>query len=252
MDGALETLRREFAGLRTGRASPACSSRCKVEAYGTEMPLTQVGTIGVPEPRMLTVRSGTQSWSARWRRRSATAGLGLNPAVDGQIVRVPIPQLTAERRNELAKLAGRYAEGARIAVRGVRRDGMEQIKALREEARDQRGRGQGLGDEVQKLTDQLHQAGRRSARREGKNRRSELGSRSEQRRCRDGAAGCAMPAAASTSRRASVPRHVAIIMDGNGRWAKARGLPRIAGHRAGAQAVRRDDRGGDRARRRAG
>ncbi len=124
MDGAIETLRKEFAGLRTGRASPGLLEPVRVEAYGTAVPITQVGTIGVPEPRLLTVQVWDRTLVGAVERAIRDSGLGLNPASDGQVVRVPIPQLTAERRNDLAKAAGRYGEGARIAVRGVRRDGM--------------------------------------------------------------------------------------------------------------------------------
>ncbi|MCC7281886.1 MAG: ribosome recycling factor [Acetobacteraceae bacterium] len=130
MDGALETLRREFAGLRTGRANAALLEPVKVEAYGTHVPLNQVGSVGVPEPRLITVKVFEKGMVGVVEKAIRDAGLGLNPASDGQLVRVPIPQLTQERRNELAKAAGKYAEGARVAVRGVRRDGMEQYKAL--------------------------------------------------------------------------------------------------------------------------
>jgi len=153
MDGALETLRRDFSGLRTGRASPGLLEPVKVEAYGTEVPITQVGTIGVPEPRMLTVQVWDRSLVGAVERAIRDSGLGLNPGSDGQIVRVPIPQLTAERRTELAKAAGRYGESARVAVRGVRRDGMDQIKAAEKKhliSEDDTGR---WSDEVQKLTD---------------------------------------------------------------------------------------------------
>jgi ribosome recycling factor len=153
MDGALETLRRDFSGLRTGRASPALLEPIKVEAYGTEMPITQVGTIGVPEPRMLTVQVWDKGMVAAVERAIREQGLGLNPMSEGQIVRVPIPQLTAERRTELAKAAGKYAEGARIAVRGVRRDGNDQIKNFEKKhliGEDDQAR---WSEEVQKLTD---------------------------------------------------------------------------------------------------
>ncbi len=153
MDGALETLRRDFGGLRTGRASPGLLEPVKVEAYGGEVPITQVGTIGVPESRMLTVQVWDRSLVGAVERAIRDSGLGLNPAADGQIVRVPIPQLTAERRTELAKAAGRYAESARIAIRGVRRDGMDQIKTAEKKhqiSEDDVGR---WSDEVQKLTD---------------------------------------------------------------------------------------------------
>ncbi len=153
MDGALETLRRDFGGLRTGRASPGLLEPVKVEAYGGEVPITQVGTIGVPEARMLTVQVWDRSLVGAVERAIRESNLGLNPSADGQIVRVPIPQLTAERRTELAKAAGRYAEGARVAIRAVRRDGNDQIKALEKKhqiSEDDTGR---WTDEVQKLTD---------------------------------------------------------------------------------------------------
>lgn len=154
MDGALETLRREFAGLRTGRASPALLEPVRVMAYGSEVPLAQVGTVNVPEPRMITVQVWDRSLVSAVDKAIRDAGLGLNPSADGQLVRVPIPQLTAERRSELAKAAARYAEGARVAVRGVRRDGMDQIKAHQKKhdlSEDDLDR---WSEEVQKLTDQ--------------------------------------------------------------------------------------------------
>lgn len=153
MDGALETLRREFAGLRTGRASPGLLEPIKVEAYGTEVPITQVGTIGVPEPRMITVQVWDRSLVGAVERAIRDSGLGLNPSSDGQLVRAPIPQLTAERRGELAKAAGRYAEGARVAVRGVRRDGMERIKGHERKHEIGEDDMKHWSEEVQKLTD---------------------------------------------------------------------------------------------------
>jgi len=154
MDGALETLRREFAGLRTGRASPALLEPVRVEAYGSEVPLTQVGTVAVPEARMITVQVWDRSLVGAVERAIRDAGLGLNPASDGQLVRVPIPILTAERRAELAKAAGRYAEGARVAVRGVRRDGMEQVRAAEKKGTISQDDLKDWSDQVQKLTDQ--------------------------------------------------------------------------------------------------
>lgn len=153
MDGALETLRREFAGLRSGRASPALLEPVRVEAYGSEVPLTQVGNIAVPEARMITVQVWDRSLVGAVERAIRDAGLGLNPAADGQLVRVPIPQLTGERRVELSKAAGRYAEGAKVAVRGVRRDGMEQTKALEKKGTISEDDSARWHDEVQKLTD---------------------------------------------------------------------------------------------------
>jgi ribosome recycling factor len=154
MDGALDTLKREFAGLRTGRATPGLLEPVRVEAYGSEVPLAQVGTIGVPESRMLTVQVWDRTLVGAVERAIRDSGLGLNPAADGQLIRVPIPMLTAERRNELAKLAGKYAEGGRIAVRGVRRDGMEQIKALEKKGDIGEDDMKDWADQVQKLTDQ--------------------------------------------------------------------------------------------------
>jgi ribosome recycling factor len=155
MDGALETLRREFAGLRTGRAHPGLLEPVKVIAYGSEMPLNQVGTIGTPEPRMLTVQVWDKSMISAVEKAIRDSGLGLNPAADGMMIRVPIPQLTTERRNELAKMAHKYAEGARISVRGVRRDGMEQIKGLEKKHEIGEDLAKNWADEVQKLTDQF-------------------------------------------------------------------------------------------------
>jgi ribosome recycling factor len=154
MDGALETLKREFAGLRTGRANPALLEPVRVEAYGTSMPLSQVGTVGVPESRMLTVQVWDRSMVSVVEKAIRDSGLGLNPSSDGQLVRVPIPMLTAERRTELAKAAGRYAEGAKIAVRGVRRDGMEQVKTYEKKHEISEDIAKIWHDEIQKLTDQ--------------------------------------------------------------------------------------------------
>lgn len=153
MDGALDTLKKEFAGLRTGRASPALLEPIKVEVYGTEMPITQVGTIGVPEPRMLTVQVWDRAAVSSVEKAIRDAGLGLNPASDGQTVRVPLPPLTAERRIELAKLAGKYAEAARVAIRAVRRDGMETLKKLEKDHEIGQDLHRDWAEEVQKLTD---------------------------------------------------------------------------------------------------
>ncbi len=153
MDAALDTLRRDFSGLRTGRASPALLEPVRVEAYGTAMPITQVGTIGVPESRMITVQVWDRTLVGAVERAIRDSGLGLNPQTDGQVVRVPIPQLTAERRAELAKAAGRYGEAARVAIRGVRRDGMDQIRATEKKGTIGEDAGKDWSDEVQKLTD---------------------------------------------------------------------------------------------------
>lgn len=154
MDGALETLRRDFSGLRSGRASPALLEPVRVEAYGSEVPLPQVGTIGVPEARLLTVQVWDRTLVGAVERAIRDAGLGLNPASDGQLVRVPIPMLTGERRGELSKAAHRYAEGAKVAVRGVRRDGMDQTKALEKKGTISQDEEKRWSEDVQKLTDQ--------------------------------------------------------------------------------------------------
>ena len=154
MDGALETLRREFAGLRAGRASPALLEPVRVHAYGSDVPLNQVGTVGAPEPRMLTVQVWDRSLVGTVEKAIRDAGLGLNPASDGQLVRVPIPQLTQERRSELVKAAHKYAEGGRVAVRGVRRDGMEQVKTFEKKHDIGEDVAKNWHAEVQKLTDQ--------------------------------------------------------------------------------------------------
>jgi ribosome recycling factor len=153
MDGALDALKREFGGLRTGRASPALLEPVKVEAYGQVMPINQVATIAVPEARMITVQVWDRSMINAVVAAIRDCGLGLNPQPDGQTVRVPLPVLTEERRVELVKAANKYAEGARIAVRGVRRDGMEQIKSLLKKSEISEDDERHWADEVQKLTD---------------------------------------------------------------------------------------------------
>ena len=146
-----------------------------MHAYGTDMPLTQVGTVAVPEARMITVQVWDRSLVSAVENAIRDAGLGLNPMADGQLVRVPIPQLTAERRNELAKAAHNYAEGAKVAVRGVRRDGMEQIKALEKKAQISEDDEKHWHDEVQKLTDAyIKRVDERWPRRKRKSSRSEL------------------------------------------------------------------------------
>jgi ribosome recycling factor len=153
MDSAMETLKREFSGLRTGRAHPGLLEPVKVHAYGTDMPLNQVGNVAVPEARMLTVQVWDRALVSAVEKAIRDSGLGLNPAADGQTVRVPIPQLTTERRNELVKTAHKYAEGTRVAVRGVRRDGMEQVKALEKKHTIGEDVAKDWHTEVQKLTD---------------------------------------------------------------------------------------------------
>lgn len=153
MDGALDALKREFGGLRTGRAATSLLEPITVEAYGAATPLNQVGTVGVPEPRMLTVQVWDRKLVGAVEKAIREAGLGLNPSNDGNLVRVPIPPLSEERRQELTKVAAKYAEQARVAVRNVRRDGMEQLKRLEKENEISEDEHRRKADEVQKLTD---------------------------------------------------------------------------------------------------
>ncbi|HEX9791065.1 MAG TPA: ribosome recycling factor [Kiloniellales bacterium] len=154
MDGAQEALRKEFAGLRTGRASAALLEPVTVEAYGSTMPINQVGTVGVPEPRMITVQVWDRSLVGAVEKAIRNAGLGLNPAADGQLVRVPIPALSEERRIELTKVAGKYSEQARVAVRNVRRDGMDMLKRMEKDGEISEDDHRMWSDEIQSLTDE--------------------------------------------------------------------------------------------------
>ena len=153
MAGALESLRHDLTGLRTGRASTTLLDPVSVQVYGAHMPINQVATVSVPEPRMLSVQVWDKMNVGPVDKAIRSAGLGLNPIVDGQTLRLPIPDLTEERRKELAKLAGKYAEAARVAARNVRRDGMDQLKTDEKKgvfSEDERKRHEA---EVQKLTD---------------------------------------------------------------------------------------------------
>jgi ribosome recycling factor len=153
MKGAVESLKSDLQGLRTGRANASLLDPVVVEVYGSMMPLSQVASVSVPEPRMLSVQVWDKSNMIPVEKGIAHANLGLNPIIDGQTLRLPIPDLTQERRKELAKLAGQYAEKAKIAIRNVRRDAMESLKAdekKKEISEDERKRAE---DEVQKLTD---------------------------------------------------------------------------------------------------
>ena len=151
MDGALSALRTEFASLRTGRASASMLDPVTVDAYGSTLPVNQLGTITVPEPRMVLVNVWDKSMVNAVDKAIRNSGLGINPQMDGTILRLPIPELNEERRRDLAKVAGQYAEQARVAVRNVRRDGMDQLK---------RAKADGMGeddekfwhDEIQELT----------------------------------------------------------------------------------------------------
>ncbi len=158
MKGAVESLRSDLGGLRTGRANTTLLDPVVVEVYGSNMPLNQVATVSAPEPRMLSVQVWDKSNVTPVEKAIRSAGLGLNPISDGQTLRLPIPDLTEERRKELAKLAGQYAEKGRIAIRNVRRDAMDKLKIdenKKDISEDDRKR---LEAEVQKMTDDMIKA----------------------------------------------------------------------------------------------
>lgn len=153
MKGAVESLKSDLSGLRTGRANTSLLDPVVVEVYGSMMPIAQVATVNAPEPRMLAVQVWDKSNVSAVEKGIAKANLGLNPMTDGQTIRLPMPDLTEERRKELAKLAGQYAEKAKIAIRNVRRDAMESLKAdekKKDISEDERKR---MEDDVQKMTD---------------------------------------------------------------------------------------------------
>ena len=152
MEGAIAALKTEFSGLRTGRASASLVEPITVEAYGSQMPMNQVATVSVPEPRMITIQVWDKGMVGAVERAIRESGLGINPVVDGQSVRVPVPPLTEERRVELAKVAGKYAEQAKVAIRNVRQEGMQAVKKAEGVSEDEQKR---LSDEVQKLTDKM-------------------------------------------------------------------------------------------------
>jgi len=153
MNGAVSTLKSELGGLRTGRASAALLDPVKVEAYGNVVPINQVGTISTPEARMITVQVWDKGLAKAVDKAIRDAGMGLNPQMDGQLLRIPLPELNQERRKELSKLGAKYAEAARVAVRNVRRDGMDLLKRLQKDGKIGEDEQHTKGDELQKLTD---------------------------------------------------------------------------------------------------
>ncbi len=155
MEGALSSLSTEFSGLRTGRASVNLLDNITVMAYGAPTPLNQVGSVSVPESRMLSVSIWDKANVGAADRAIRESGLGLNPVVDGQNLRIPIPPLNEERRAELAKVAGKYAESARIAIRNVRRDGMDALKKMQKAGDISEDEQKVYADDVQKLTDAM-------------------------------------------------------------------------------------------------
>ena len=155
MDGAISSLKTEFAGLRTGRASVHLLDTVQVSAYGSHMPINQVASVSAPEARMLAVNIWDKQMVGAVDKAIREASLGLNPIVDGQTLRIPIPPLSEERRKELAKLAGKFAEGARVAVRNVRRDGMDELKKLEKDGDINEDEHKTRSALVQKLTDRM-------------------------------------------------------------------------------------------------
>jgi ribosome recycling factor len=153
MEGAVDNLKKEFSGLRTGRASVNLLDPIVVEAYGSKMPLVQVGSINAPEPRMLTVQVWDQSMVGAVEKAIRNSGLGLNPMPEGNVIRIPLPELNEERRIELTKVAGKYTEAARVSIRNVRRDGMDALKKMENDKEISEDDHKRMSDEVQKLTD---------------------------------------------------------------------------------------------------
>lgn len=153
MDASLEALQREFTGLRTGRASVNLLDTIRVDVYGSLSPLSQVGTVNAPEARMLTVQVWDSSQVKAVEKAIRDSGLGLNPSSDGQLIRIPIPSLNEERRQEMTKIASKYAEDARISVRNVRRDAMDSLKKTEKDGDISEDEHRRLTEEVQKTTD---------------------------------------------------------------------------------------------------
>jgi len=153
MQGAIQVLKQELGGLRTGRASAGILEPVQVEAYGTHMPLNQLATISVPEPRLLNVQVWDRSMVHAVEKAISAANLGLTPSTEGQVLRLRIPELNEERRREIVKVAHKYAEGARVAVRHVRRDGLDLLKKLEKDHKISEDEHNRQADEVQKATD---------------------------------------------------------------------------------------------------
>jgi ribosome recycling factor len=154
MQGAVQSLKHELGGLRTGRASASLLDHVQAEAYGTHMPLNQLATISVPEPRLITVQVWDKSMVHAVEKAISAANLGLTPSTEGQMLRLRIPELNEERRKELAKIAHKYAEAARVAVRHVRRDGLDILKKMEKDGKISQDDHDRMTTEVQKATDQ--------------------------------------------------------------------------------------------------
>jgi ribosome recycling factor len=155
MEGAMKTLQHDFTGLRTGRASPNLLDTIQIDAYGSLLPINQVGNVTAPEPRMLSVSVWDKSMVKAVEKAIRESNLGLNPAIDGQTIRVPIPALSEERRKEMVKIAGKYAEQTRIALRNVRRDAMDDLKRQEKDGKISEDEQRKHSDTVQKITDEF-------------------------------------------------------------------------------------------------
>ena len=153
MDGAINSFSSDLVGLRTGRASTNMVDGILVDAYGQKMPIDQVGSISVPEARMISIQVWDKGLVIAVEKAIHESGLGLNPQTDGELIRIPIPELNEERREELSKIAGKYAEQSRVAIRNVRRDGMDEIKKIEKDGTVGKDRAVDLSNEVQELTD---------------------------------------------------------------------------------------------------
>lgn len=153
MDGAVSSLKTELNGLRTGRASASLLDPIMVEAYGSQMPINQVATVSVPEPRMISVQVWDKSMVGATDKAIRESNLGLNPVMDGQVLRIPMPELNEERRRDLVKVAGQYAENARVAARHVRRDGMDHLKKAEKDGDISKDDHHRLSEDIQKMTD---------------------------------------------------------------------------------------------------
>lgn len=155
MEGAVAALTKEFGGLRTGRANASILDPVQVEAYGSMVPLNQVGNVSVPEPRLLLVKVYDKSLVKAVEKGISNAALGLNASADGDVVRVPIPDLSQERRTELTKVAKKYAEDGKVAVRNIRRDGMDSLKRMEKDSEISKDEHTRRGEQIQKLTDEF-------------------------------------------------------------------------------------------------
>lgn len=157
MDGAIDSMNKDLSGLRTGRASVNMLEPVIVDVYGAKMPINQIGTVSTPEARLLTVNVWDASSVASVEKAIRDSGLGLNPMTEGSVIRVPVPELNEERRTELTKVAGKYAEGSRISIRNVRRDGMDSIKAMKNDGDISEDDQKRMEGDVQKVTDEFIQ-----------------------------------------------------------------------------------------------